>query len=77
MRKITKASLAVAALIATTLVAGTASAEPKGGGAGANSCSLGSTTYPEGTVVGLLKCKGGKWVLIVDLPTTPLPKFFF
>jgi hypothetical protein len=74
MRKITRASLAVAALLATTLVAGTASAEPKGGGSSANSCSLGSTTYPEGTVVGLLKCKGGKWVLIVSIPS--LPKLF-
>ena len=77
MHKFLKASLAAAAIAATTLSASPAFAEKKGGGTSANSCSLGSATYAEGSVVGLLKCKGGKWVLNADLPTPTPPKKLF
>jgi hypothetical protein len=77
MHKLIKASLAAAAIATTVLSAGTAYAKPNGGGASTTSCTLGSATYPEGTKIGLLKCKGGKWVLLVDLPKPlPLPKLF-
>jgi hypothetical protein len=74
MHKYMKTCVAAAVLVAT-FGAGTASAQPVGGTT-TTSCTLGSATYPEGTKIGLLKCKGGKWVLLVDLPKTKLPKIF-
>lgn len=75
MHKYMKACMATA-IVAITVIAGPALAQPVGG-TSSTSCKLGDTTYPEGTKIGLLKCKGGKWVLLVDLPKPlPLPKIF-
>ncbi len=38
-------------------------------------CKLGDTSYPHGTVVGLLKCNNGTWELAVKLPSPPKKLF--
>ena len=67
MHKYMKAAVA-AVIFAASFSIAPAHAQPNTGGTSSTSCCLGKASYPNGSVVGVLRCKNGKWVIDAKLP---------